>query len=104
MATTSLEQQVDALKSDLQTLRSDLEKLTGQLGNTARAGASEASASVRSEAARLRAELDRLLDIAGEQGQSSMAEVQRRAQEHPLATLAGAFGIGFLIGRLLDRR
>jgi len=104
MANPSLEQQVDALKSDLQALRQDLEKLTSQLGATARAGAGEASATARAEAARLRAELDRLLDMAGEQGQSSLAEVQRRAQEHPLATLFGAFGIGFLIGRLLDRR
>jgi len=81
------------LRDDLDALRKDVAKL---------------SEDVRSIAGdRIGAARDRARDTANwarERGEAAANEVGHRIEERPLTSVAVAFGVGMVIGRLLDRR
>lgn len=104
MATNVADKEVEKLRAEMDTLRADLARLTEQLSRTAKAGASAASDSAREEYARLREEMDRVAGIVGDRSRQGMHMVQDQVETHPFVSLGAAFGVGFLLGKLLDRR
>ncbi|WP_366553149.1 hypothetical protein [Aquibaculum sediminis] len=103
MANDAVDKELQTLRGDLDTLREDVKKLTEQLSRTAKSGASAASEEAQAELSRLRAELDELYGRAVSGGQASIESMERQVERHPLASLAAAFGVGLLLGKLLDR-
>jgi len=104
MATQTVDKEVEALRAEMETMRADMKKLTEQLGRTAKAGASAASAEAEAELTRLRGELDRLYQRAKDGGVASIESIEQQVERHPFTSLAAAFGIGLLLGKLFDRR
>lgn len=104
MANQSVDKESENLKAELENLRKDLGKLSEQVSKTAGAGAKAASDETRAELNRLRSELNRISGYASDYGKASMENVHHQVEQHPLASLATAFGVGFLLGKLLDRR
>lgn len=100
----SVDKENENLKAELDNLRKDLGRLSDQVGKTAGAGARAASDETRAEINRLRSELNRLSGYASEHGKATADTVHHQVEQHPLASLATAFGVGFLLGKLLDRR
>lgn len=93
MATkTEAEKEIDSLKADLHTLREDIAKLTEAFK---RQGTEQAKA--RYQQAKATAE------DYGEQARKVADDVGHRIEERPLTSVLSAFGIGFIVGRLLDR-
>ncbi|MDT0618966.1 hypothetical protein RM531_10810 [Salinisphaera sp. P385] len=84
--------EVQALKDDLQTLRQDFSQLTESLKNNLREEFGAGADAARASAAQVQ-------DRAREATRSLEAEVAAR----PLTSVAAAFGVGFLLGKLLDR-
>lgn len=85
-------EEVQALKDDLQTLRQDFAKLTESLKKSVREDVSAGADTARASAAQFQ-------DRAREATRGLEAEVAAR----PLTSVAAAFGVGFLLGKLLDR-
>lgn len=83
--TQKSETELDAVKEDLSALRADLDKLVRALGNDATEFGREALAESRK----------RVQNLAG------AAEAQ--IEQNPLTTMAGAFGLGLIIGRLMSK-
>lgn len=104
MANQTVDKEVETLRADMDTLRADVKKLTEQLSRTAKAGATAASAEAEAELTRLRGELDRLYQRAKDGGAASLESIEQTVERHPFTSLAAAFGIGLLLGKLLDRR
>ena len=104
MADRDLQKDVETLRTDLETVRKDLATLTDTLKETAKArmqlGVETAEAEVKPALAQLRQTLDK----ARGRGREGLQTVAGQVEERPLVTLAAAFGLGLLIGRLLDRR
>lgn len=82
----TLRDDVDALRKDLANLTEKMRGMSGERFESARAQAREAAQRVR------------------DRGQAAVDEVGHRIEERPLTSVAVAFGVGMLIGRLLDRR
>ncbi len=88
-----LHKEFEALKADLAKLREDVSEL---------AGAVRQSGADKGRAAYARAQQ------AGERAWESAAEAERAAErqiaERPMVSVLTAFGVGFLVGLILDRR
>ncbi|HLS69062.1 MAG TPA: hypothetical protein VK035_06930 [Kiloniellales bacterium] len=103
MANQAVDQELETLRGDLNNLRADVRKLTDDLASAARTGASIASDEAEAEMKRLRADLDELYHRALSRGQASLESVEEHVERNPLTSLAVAFGVGLLLGKLLDR-
>jgi ElaB/YqjD/DUF883 family membrane-anchored ribosome-binding protein len=96
MATRNLESEFDTVKDDLSKLRSDISHLSAALKDTTSAG-------VREQIETIRSRIDRITDEARDHGRQTLDELTDHIEERPLASMLIAFGVGVLLGRLLDR-
>ncbi|MEJ2629785.1 MAG: hypothetical protein P8011_06495 [Acidihalobacter sp.] len=93
---------LDALREDFNKLREDVGKLTDtlkQLGLDRAHGAQE-HLNERLDEARER--LRERVDTAGQRGRAYYDQLEGRVGEHPFSSLLTAFGVGFVIAKLLD--
>jgi ElaB/YqjD/DUF883 family membrane-anchored ribosome-binding protein len=104
MAERDLQKDLDAVKEDLAKLRSDIAELTQNLIDTGRNEVSTARTRVRAEARNLGRGLRETLNDGGERGLKAVESVEELLTERPLVSLLAAFGLGLLVGTLLQRR
>lgn len=93
----NLRKDVDAIKADIDALRKDLTSVVGTL---------KGSASDRAEAEidELRKRLERIAGNVQATGRERLRTVEAQIEERPMASLAMAFAVGLMLGRLFDRR
>lgn len=84
---------VEDLKAEFASLKSDVSELTETVRNMSGDKVEKGRERVRRTAARSRAQAREAVDT-----------VEHEIGERPLTSIATAFGTGFVIGRLLDRR
>jgi ElaB/YqjD/DUF883 family membrane-anchored ribosome-binding protein len=99
-----LQVQLDALKSDLTTLRTDLTGAVQAIKDMTARGIEVAKATLEGEANQMRTEFRSALDEARQRGKASAIMLEQQIEKNPYASIVGAFGLGLLLGRLLDRR
>lgn len=102
MAEKDLEEQLKQLRSDFATLQEDVAALASALKES---GTERIEGARLSAAERLRArsdELRRELRAAQARGRQTVDEVENLLSDHPLGSVAIAFGLGFIIAKLLD--
>jgi ElaB/YqjD/DUF883 family membrane-anchored ribosome-binding protein len=94
-----LRDDVDRIKADLGSLKSDLTDLTKALvdfgKDTVRGAKDEAQGKVE----QLRGAVERLRA----RGSDIMDDVEERVTANPTVSLLAAFGLGFILGKVLDR-
>jgi ElaB/YqjD/DUF883 family membrane-anchored ribosome-binding protein len=106
-ANRNLEQEFDALKAGVDTLRKDISSLVSSFGDAA-------TDEVRTRGRRARAAVGRVTDRAGEvwddatneasrRAREGVAALEQRIEERPFISVLVAFGIGMVIGRLINR-
>ena len=106
-ANRNLEEEFDALKAGLDTLRNDISSRVNSFGDAA-------TDEVRTRRRRTRAAVGRVTDRAGEvwddapndasrRGREGAAALEQQIEEHPFISVLVAFGIGVMIGRLINR-
>jgi ElaB/YqjD/DUF883 family membrane-anchored ribosome-binding protein len=106
-ANRNLEEEFDALKAGVDTLRKDISSLVSSFGDAA-------TDEVRTRGRRARAAVGRVTDRAGEvwddatneasrRGREGVAALEQRIEERPFISVLVAFGIGMVIGRLINR-
>ena len=106
-ANRNLEEELDTLKAGLDTLRKDISSLVSSFGDAS-------TDEVRTRGRRARAAVGRVTDRASEvwddatneatrRGREGVAAVEHQIEERPFISLLVAFGIGVLIGKLIDR-
>ena len=96
MTTRNLEGEFDILKDDLVKLRGDIANLSAALKETT-------SETVHEQVEAIRARLDGIAGDARVQGRQALDGLADQIEERPLASIMVAFGVGILLGRLLDR-
>ena len=82
----SIEEDLAALRDDLKALSASVAQLAKEKGDN------------------LRAELGAQADRAIASGRQATESVQETVRERPMTSVFVAFGVGILIGHLLDRR
>lgn len=91
MAATS-EKDVEKLKTEFAELKSDVSKLTETVRDISGDGLEQGRDRIRRRAQRSR-----------EQAREAVDTVESEIGERPLTSVAAAFGVGFVLGKLLDR-
>lgn len=84
--------ELDDLKKELETLRGDFSSLLDTLKKTSGAQAQAGVDAARDSAERLRGHAS-----------DAAASLESEIQDRPYTSILAAFGIGFLLGKLLDR-
>ena len=102
MTDDPVRKELDALKADLAQLREDIAGLTAAVRDVAADKAQQTRADTRERLHNAWEELERKLDEVIEQGRSAMGGVQNQIGQHPAGSLLTAFGVGFIIAKLLD--
>ncbi len=100
----SVDQELSSLKDDLGQLRQDMVALTRALADSAEGGAREVAERVRTMAVKTQAEAGRLSRAALAQGEQGFDAVAAQIEQRPLTSILISFGVGLVIGKLLDRR
>jgi ElaB/YqjD/DUF883 family membrane-anchored ribosome-binding protein len=95
---------VDAIRDDLNLLKSDLAAAMRDLINAGREGSSETREKLEQVVQERLDALNAAAEELSQRGRGVMEDVQRRAQENPLQTLAMAFGAGFIAGAIFTRK
>lgn len=103
MATRNLDQELDTLRADLGKIREDIAALTRTLGDTAAAEVKAGGARLNEAAHAAKERAQRLADSARAQGEEGIAALEQRIEQNPITSILVAFGVGLVIGKLLDR-
>lgn len=104
MADTKLENELDALRADMAKLRGDLSGLSDAMKEAGLRRVEGAQETLAELAAALRDEVQGALGVARDRSKKSVEAVEHTIEEKPFLSLLTAFGVGVLLGKLLDRR
>ena len=104
MAESELSREMETLRADLAKLRADFAGVTDALKEAGQKKAETAREGLADLLKSLRDELGGVLDQARDKGKRSVETVGHQIEERPLASLLTAFGVGFILAKLLDRR
>lgn len=88
--------QLDDVKEDLHALRKDVDKLLRALGSDAESLGREAFDEARKR-------VKELASTARQRGREGVSAAETQIEQNPFTSIATAFGIGLVIGRLLNR-
>ena len=97
-----LQEELATLKADVNKLREDVGDLLGVLRELGADKMTSAKSSLDDELERRREEIRAALSGARAKGAQAADAVEGEIAQHPLSSVMAAFGIGFLIARLLD--
>lgn len=92
-----LKSDVDAIRSDIDVLRKDLATVLERIKGTA---TNRAEAEVQA----LQRRINKIAQDVQTSGRESLRAVEEQIEERPLVSLAMAFAVGLVLGRLFDRR
>ncbi|MDH3771988.1 MAG: hypothetical protein OET79_13515 [Nitrospirota bacterium] len=106
-ANRNLEEEFDTLKAGVDTLRKDISSRANSFGDAA-------TDEIRTRGRRARSAVGRATDRASEvwddttnqasrRGREGVAAVERQIEERPFISVLLAFGIGVVIGKLINR-
>jgi ElaB/YqjD/DUF883 family membrane-anchored ribosome-binding protein len=89
----SIDDEVARLRRDLEELRTEVSSLLDSMSDSGARGAREAWDRARRAGESLHEEIEAL-----------QQQAERKIGDYPLTSVFSSFGLGFLIGLLLDRR
>ena len=90
-------------KSDFGKLSSDLVRLTEALRDLTGEGAQEYVAKLRSVVSQANEDAQAAAAALGARGREGIAAVEHQVRERPLMSILICFGVGLVIGKLIDR-
>lgn len=93
---------LNALRQDFDKLREDVGKLTETLKQLGLDRAHSTQEHLNERVNEARERLRERVDYAGKRSRAYYDDLEDRVGDHPLSSLLTAFGIGFVIAKLLD--
>ncbi|MEJ2552790.1 MAG: hypothetical protein P8164_05805 [Gammaproteobacteria bacterium] len=102
MADESIRKEMDALKADIAKLREDIVGLTGAVKGAASENVAGAKAQAEERLHEAWSDIERRLQDVLAEGKTTFNKAEQQVGEHPVGSVLTAFGIGFIIAKLLD--
>jgi ElaB/YqjD/DUF883 family membrane-anchored ribosome-binding protein len=102
MADDPIRKELDALKADIASLRQDIAGLTTAVRDAASDKAQKTRAETQERIRSTWEDLENKLDEVLAQGKATLGNVESQVGQHPAGSLLTAFGVGFLVAKLLD--
>ena len=103
-ATDRLSGDYESLKGDVSQLRNDVVDLLSHALGLGKSSASNIGSSVRGTAVDAMESLKEQISSLREQGNDKVAAVGKKIEDNPLASTAVAFGVGFILAKILSRK
>lgn len=98
----NLQEELETLKADVAKLRGDVGDLLDVLKSLGAEKWDDTKASLDDELEKRRREIRDALAGAKARGERTAQAVEGEITEHPVSSVMAAFGLGFLIAKLLD--
>jgi ElaB/YqjD/DUF883 family membrane-anchored ribosome-binding protein len=98
----SSRKEMDALKADIAKLREDIVSLTSAVKDTASENVAGAKARAEERVHQTWADIERRLEDLLDEGKTTFNKAEQQVGEHPVGSVLTAFGVGFIIAKLLD--
>jgi ElaB/YqjD/DUF883 family membrane-anchored ribosome-binding protein len=104
MAEANIQKDLDTLRADLAALRASLEEVTSDLLNVGKDSATIAGRRLGERTAASRERLRNAYGAARDQSARAIEGLQTTIEDRPFVSIVAAFGLGFVLGKMLDRR
>ncbi len=107
MAEDQIRKEIDALKNDIAQFRKDIGGLTDALKTVLGEKVDETKRNTKDKASKAMEDLESKIEALLAQGSGAVKSAGEKVSEHPGTSLLTAFGVGFIIAKLLgagDRR
>lgn len=104
MAEDPIRKELDTLKADIAQLRQDIAGLTTAIRDQATSQAQKTKAETQERLRGAWEELEHKFDEVLEHGRSTVGDLEECVGQHPTGSLLTAFGVGFIVAKLLDLR
>ena len=104
MAAEEKQDDVRALRDELAKLRADVATLAWDLRGLGLAAAGTAQRAAETGGERVRAGMDEVISDLRRQGEETLRGAKASIEERPLFAVLIALALGFILGRVLDRR
>jgi len=99
--------EIDAVKDDVGALRSDIEKLVKTLSDDATSRSQQAMNAAKEAAAEYAAAAKdtaaEYASAAKEKTKEGVAVTEKKIEENPFTSVAAAFGVGLVLGRIMSK-
>lgn len=102
MAEDPIRKELDALKADISQLRTDIVDLTKVMKDVASEKVSNTKADAQQRAQSAWEDVERKLNEALDQGRATVGDIEDKITAHPGGSILTAFGLGFIIAKLMD--
>lgn len=102
MADHQLKNEIQSLKSALDGLRDDVSGIMDTLRRSGETHFDELQERVRDDVKRGRKSIRQQARKAREAGRHALDDVEENIGQHPYTTVATAFGIGFVVAKLIE--
>ncbi len=102
MAEDQIRKELDALKKDIAQLRKDISGLTDAVKTVAGEKIDETKSQARQRANSTVEDIEGKIEELLEQGSGVAKKAEQQISEHPGTSLLTAFGVGFIVAKLLD--
>lgn len=102
--TDDLRSDVENLRDDLRTLRGDIAELTNGLVNAGQSSVHDLNERLQREVRHRASQARNVFHEARERGEHAVDATRHQIEERPLVSVAGAFGLGMVVGMLMNRR
>ena len=102
MAEDNIRKEMDALKADIAQLREDIVALTDAVKGTASDNISGAKAQAEEHINKAWEEIEERLEGLLNEGKAQFSKAENKVGEHPTGSVLTAFGLGFIIAKLLE--
>jgi len=101
--TTASDKELKELREEFTSLKSDVSEIGKSLSKLAQDSASEGRDKIRDAAEEGRERLSAAARRSGQQVRRGWDTFEGEIEDRPMTSLAVALGLGFILGRLLDR-
>jgi ElaB/YqjD/DUF883 family membrane-anchored ribosome-binding protein len=102
MAEDPIRKELDALKADIAQLRTDIGGLTEVMKDVASEKVSSTKADAQRRAQSAWHDVESKLNEALEYGRATAGDIEDKITSHPGGSMLTAFGLGFIIAKLMD--
>jgi ElaB/YqjD/DUF883 family membrane-anchored ribosome-binding protein len=101
--TAATDKELKELREEFASLKSDVSEIGKSLSKMAKDTASESRHKIRDAAEEGRERLSNAAQRSGQQVRRGWDSFENEIEDRPMTSLAVALGLGFILGKLLDR-
>jgi len=102
MAEDPIRKEMDALKADIAQLRVDIAGLTSAVHDVASDKVKKARGDAQDRMRDTWEDLEEKLEEVIQNGKATVGNIEGQISQHPTGSLLTAFGIGFLVAKMLE--